>query len=250
MKAKTIRWQNMPGDLHLLEGEVHLFWGQLNLPGQDFAGWESHLSAEELQRLKLFSSTDGGRRFARSHGLLRQLLGGYLGIKPAEVLIENSAKGKPGLGGRQVESGVQFNLSHTGEQVLIGFCKNKPIGVDLEQVRPPRNLQRLAARYFSAGEQATLAQLSGEQQLQAFFTCWTGKEAFLKCLGEGLSYGLARFEVEIDPERPLSLVQVGGDVQGGRGWQLECFAVGEQHLGALAVQSDHKLDVRYFSALP
>jgi 4'-phosphopantetheinyl transferase len=67
---------------------------------------------------------------------------------------------------------VHFNISHTGGAVLVGIS-DKPIGVDIEKVRPvsERSMRRLAAA--STAEE--------------FFQSWVRREARAKRSGDGVS---------------------------------------------------------------
>ena len=54
------------------------------------------------------------------------------------------------------------------------------LGVDIEKIRADVDLAMLSERFFSARERASLGALPQNCQLDAFFACWTRKEAFLK----------------------------------------------------------------------
>lgn len=85
-------------------------------------------------------------RFLLAHGLLRLLLGKYLGISPGTIAIETSQYGKPCLAGQPVE----FNLSHTPGMVLFGFAREGAVGVDIERKDREADYLGVSHRYFSA----------------------------------------------------------------------------------------------------
>ncbi|WP_051534778.1 4'-phosphopantetheinyl transferase family protein [Deefgea rivuli] len=67
------------------------------------------------------------------------------------------------------------------------------VGIDLEIIRPRKQLQAIATSYFDPRETAWLAGLPEAEQLRAFYILWVAKEALLKALGTGLVGGLQRF---------------------------------------------------------
>jgi 4'-phosphopantetheinyl transferase len=79
--------------------------------------------------------------------------------------------------------------------------------VDVEFVKPETGVADLAARFFAPGEVRALEAVSGELKVDAFFSCWTRKEAYLKALGMGLSLPLHHFEVNLAPGLPARLVK-------------------------------------------
>jgi len=84
-----------------------------------------------------------------------------------------------------------FNITHSQNLVLLAFALSDPplrIGADMEAadaVDLPK-AKKLAARFFSAGEQARLATVPDAAYVETFLRLWTQKEACLKCSGQGL----------------------------------------------------------------
>lgn len=151
------------------------------------------LSAEEVERANRFRTEMLRRRYVLSRIALRRILAGCLGLAPDAVMYERAdEQGKPRLGGA---SGLEFNLSHSGDLMLIAIGSRHPVGVDVEQIRPVKSIQSLATRFFTPLEAAWLQQKSGDNLEQGFFRIWTRKEAFLKATGEGIGGGLQSVEV-------------------------------------------------------
>jgi phosphopantetheine--protein transferase-like protein len=94
---------------------------------------------------------------------------------------------------------LNFSVSHSGAQALLGFARGRRIGVDLERVSANVDGLELAERYFSSNEFETLGSLTAEMQHEAFYCGWTRKEAYLKARGEGIFFGLERVEVSLVP---------------------------------------------------
>jgi 4'-phosphopantetheinyl transferase len=95
------------------------------------------------------------------------------------------SEGKPKLGG-SLATVLTFNLSHSGEWVLMGFAGGADVGVDLEVVNPFRDILEVAGRVLTVDEVETLRQLPPSEQGGAFFRGWTRKEALQKARGVGI----------------------------------------------------------------
>ena len=94
---------------------------------------------------------------------------------------------------------IRFNLSHADGIALYALTRHRAIGVDIERVRAGMARERIAERFFSAREVAALRALDPDLQDEAFFNCWTRKEAYKKARGEGIAAGLDRFDVSLAP---------------------------------------------------
>lgn len=167
--------------------------------------------------------------FAAAHGVVRLLLSQYLGGDPREIGFSFNAQGKPSVLG---ESRLRFNLSHSGSLGACAVALDCEIGVDVEQIRPMRDLLDIARRFFSAAECADLEAVSPGERDLAFFNCWTRKEAYIKAIGGGLSIPLDSFQVSLIPGEPARLLKNReGDPHT---WNLEAFEAGAGYRGAAA----------------
>jgi 4'-phosphopantetheinyl transferase len=125
------------------------------------------------------------------HAALRRILCSYVGGDPAGLAFELGSHGKPSLSGHD----VQFSFSRSSEVALVAVSLGMPVGVDVQRVKPGRATDRIAGRRFARAEAEVLAAAAPAERDAAFHRCWTGKEAYVKGLGTGLSHGLARFSV-------------------------------------------------------
>jgi 4'-phosphopantetheinyl transferase len=120
----------------------------------------------------------------------RAILASSVGGDPTRLVFERGAHGKPALVGHELE----FSFSRSGQWALLAVSRDRPVGVDVERVKPGRAVDRIARRRFAPAEAAALARQEGDRAA-AFHRCWTGKEAYAKGLGAGLTVGLATFSV-------------------------------------------------------
>jgi 4'-phosphopantetheinyl transferase len=195
MLAKENLWSCPLTNGHLLPGDVQVWAGWLDVTGEAVSGLWSTLSAPEQERANRFIRQQHHARFVVARGMLREILGACLGTEPRKVEFGYGATGKPLLSGPFAASGVQFNLAHSGGLAAFAVARDRPVGVDVEQLRKVPELPQLIERFFSARECAAVSQLSAEEQTRAFFRLWTRKEAWLKATGEGMSGLLKTVEV-------------------------------------------------------
>ncbi|OZB48478.1 MAG: hypothetical protein B7X60_03885 [Polynucleobacter sp. 39-45-136] len=183
------------------------------------------LFPEEKVRADSFIKSADRNRYIAAHGSLRILIRHILGIE-AEISI--NAFGKPQL----LNSPLQFNLSHSGNVILLAFSLNNPVGIDVEERREIKDLDSIAGSYFHELEAEALSKLDQPLLSRAFFSCWAKKEAVIKALGLGLSMPLNAFEVEIFPIVGICLAKLPDRFP--RDWTLKAFNPLEGYAAAIA----------------
>ena len=72
--------------------------------------------------------------------------------------------------------------------------------------------------------------------LQAFYNCWTRKEAYIKAVGKGLAQPLDQFEVSLEPGEPARLLNLKGCPHERPRWSLKSFTPELGYVAALAVE--------------
>jgi 4'-phosphopantetheinyl transferase len=169
-----------------------------------------------------------------ARGLLRQLLGNYLGLPPRNVGFAVNPFGKPSLAGEGAASGIRFNVSHSDGLALLGFTRGREIGIDLEKVRSIR--EQIAERFFAPAETAFLRSLPVGEQTGAFFQCWTRKEAYIKARGDGLSRALDSFEVAFGPGVAPAILRAADEADAASRWTVVDLQPAEGFAGALVVE--------------
>ncbi|HEY6333216.1 MAG TPA: 4'-phosphopantetheinyl transferase superfamily protein [Blastocatellia bacterium] len=122
---------------------------------------------------------------------------------------------------------------------MLAFALGRDLGIDIEQIRADFATDDIAERFFSAYEVETLRALPPEQHAEAFFTCWTRKEAFIKAIGEGLSCPLDKFDVTLGPEEPASLLATRVEGQPASKWSMRSLDAGEGFKAAIVVEGQN-----------
>ena len=165
------------------------------------------------------------------------VLGRMLGVNPTELVLAYGSHGKPHLAPGKHPADWHFNLSHSHGLALLAVTRLGEVGVDVEQVRPMREMLGIAQRFFSKREQAALAALPEAEAPEGFFNLWTRKEAWLKATGSGIGGGLEGVEVSLAPGEPAQLLSLFGDPVAAREWSLQALAPVPGFPAALAIRA-------------
>jgi 4'-phosphopantetheinyl transferase len=189
-------WIRGPLLPHLSQGEVHVWCASLRVPTACMHALGRALSEDEKARAARFVFEKDRDRYIVSRGILRDILARYLQMSPGELRFCYGRLGKPSL---VSDVDLRFNLSHSEELALYAVAEGSEVGVDLETVSPRKDLDRDVTDFFSEEEAATIRAIPEIDRLQAFYLCWTRKEAYLKAKGCGLSLPLGDFSVPLDP---------------------------------------------------
>lgn len=229
--GKGIVYNGMRAPLGLSTDEVQAWCVNLDACGANLVALATHLSSNELERASRFKIPVERDRFLAAHAILRELLGGYLEQPPASLLIETESRGKPRLSPRPGASDLRFNLSHSHGSALFAFSLNREVGVDIEKIRPEFVREGIAEQYFSAREQRDLEDIPSELRVEAFFRCWTRKEAYIKARGEGLAIPLDSFSVSLKPHGLARLRS-----QDSERWKLYSLPTAPGFAAALVVE--------------
>jgi 4'-phosphopantetheinyl transferase len=210
---------------------VHIYAVHLDAPEAVAAQFYALLAHDERERAARFRFDRLRYSYTVTRGALRILLGRYLGADPAGIGFLYGSKGKPRL---DPPAPIEFNVSHSGTLAVYAFTKVRELGVDVEQIRPLADMQGVAARFFCAEESAELMALPSASRTQAFFLCWTRKEAYLKAIGDGLSVPLDGFRVTLRPGEPASMVHLAQDAAAAAAWTLHDLSLAPEYAAALA----------------
>ncbi len=239
----TLPWQPPPARPTLAPNEVHLWRVSLVQPPFPLDLLWRQLNPDEVERAQRYRFERDRRRFVVARGMLRVILARYTGLAPNAIQFEYSDHGKPSLPDR---SDLAFNASDSGEWMALGVARDRLIGVDIEQVRADVATMEIAERFFSEREAAALRALPQDDRTDAFFRCWTRKEAFIKAIGEGLSYPLHEFDVTLGPNEPARLLFVRNAPEAPSRWWMIDFPVAEGYAGA-AIAEQPVASVQYWA---
>lgn len=229
----------------LLNDDIHVWRASLEVPSARLEYLYRMLSEDEVNRAKQYCFEQVRRRFIIRRGLLRCILSGYLGQSPSEIFFSYNSYGKPALVSMYGEPALYFNVSHSGGLALYAITQSQEVGVDIERIRPVEDAEDIVKRFFSSQEKAEFNTLPERIKKQAFFTCWTRKEAVIKAMGQGLSYPLDKFSVSMIPDEKARLVETKGYENKKTTWFLKAIRLSSGYVAAVAVEG-YDLFIRHW----
>lgn len=227
-------WHLPPPDLTLSSEALHIWRASLDQPAERVRELAQTLSAAEVARAERFYFERDRRRFIVGRGVLRAIFSRYLGLAPDQLQFVCGARGKPYLAAGSGRYPPRFNLAHSYELALYVLAPNQEVGIDLEYLRPLPDMELIAKRFFSARENSAFRAIPAELKTEAFFTCWTRKEAYIKARGDGLCLPLDSFAVSLAPGEPAELLH--STPPESSQWSLLEVVPGDGYVGAVAIR--------------
>jgi 4'-phosphopantetheinyl transferase len=241
MKAALITspippWRSPPETLVLGCDEVHVWRATLDQTPSQIQSFLHNLAADEQTRAERLYFERDRERFIVARGVLRAILSGYLNRVPECLSFCYSSHGKPALAGEFDRDAIRFNVAHSHGVALYAVTRGREVGIDLERIRFDLAVAEIAERFFSRREVTMLWTLPTEVQRQAFFRCWTRKEAYIKARGQGLSLPWDQFDVSLAPGEPAAVLSTQRDPSEASRWSLQELTAAPGYVAALAVE--------------
>ncbi|OFC70524.1 4'-phosphopantetheinyl transferase family protein [Alteromonas confluentis] len=205
--------------------------------------FRSILSESEHRRMLQFRKPEAQQRFLIARGALRLLLAAlHPSLSPADLAFVFNDFGKPALHPNPLN--IHFNVSHSGNMILIAIARGRECGTDIEKLDASRNIRELAAFYFHPHEHALLLHAPDEAaQLKHFYALWTLKEAFIKAEGKGMAIaGDSFYFSDIDSAHPQVTITENSQAS-VQPWRFSQQFFGDDFSMALAVAENDELEL-------
>ena len=216
-----VPWQQAP---EFNSSRLSLFLTDVSPHQASSANLKLLLQPSELIRGGRYYNPDDELRFLVGRATLRLVLSKYLNQAPAEIILSGGGTQKPWL---PAAPNLHFNLSHSGNRVLIGVF-SQTLGVDIEEVKPAFDYQDIVQHSFSRAEQDRLRK-GGIDSRHLFYQSWTRKEALVKATAQGIGSNLR----SIPCLDGLNEVSAEASAQ-PLGWTVSSIYVSADYLAAVA----------------
>jgi len=224
-------WLSPPTHPRASHDEVHVW--RVSLDQLQAPKFVALLDDDERLRAARFRFPEHRNRFTVARGALRTILGRYLEVEPVALQFSYGSYGKPALA--EGFPTINFNLSHSGEFMLLAVTRGREVGIDIELIKQEFATTEVADRFFSRREILSLRSQARQLQTEGFFNCWTRKEAYIKARGEGLSLPLDQFDVSLEPARAALLDNRISPGEVSR-WSLQELHPAPAYCAAVAVE--------------
>lgn len=221
--------------LMLRKDEVHVWCVQLDQTPSRVKTLFKVIAIDERCKADRFHFSEHKTRFIVARAMLRIILGRYLNMKPERLRFCYNRYGKPALTRKFGADLLRFNISHSDGLAVYAVTRGRDIGIDLEQVRAGFASDQIAEQFFSPREVVMLRKLPTDLQTEAFFNCWTRKEAYIKAKGVGLSFSLDQFVVSLAPGEAARLLETPDPDDTSR-WSLEAMVPEPGFVAAVAAE--------------
>lgn len=231
MDEMNTAWHCANGQESIEVGQIHVWRADLALWASRALHLEGVLSADERERALRYVHSDDRQRFIAARAILRQVLARYVIGGPEQLEFSYGEHGKPILAGDAASTGIEFNMSHSGEMALYAVVRGASVGVDIEYPRPRTKYMRIAERFFSIEEFEALNALPADMRPVAFYRCWTRKEAYVKARGDGIAAGLDTFSVSL--EKRAQLLRSDAGPEEIKRWHLMTLQPGGDYVAAV-----------------
>ena len=226
----------------LFVGDVHVWRLCLGVDSRELDSFGRSLSISEHKRAKTMT-TEVRQSFIASRGIVRSILSRYLDVGPSAIEFELNVDGKPSMA--NANSGLYFNLSHTGATALLAVTSTDDVGIDIEAVNRFENEPDYVRRFFSATENRVIDALPHSQRRHALGLCWTHKEALFKAIGCGLSTRMSRVTSWHGPRTHQHVVtNTCDDIEP---YTVSQLSAPDGHVAALAMRGAYAPVIRYMT---
>jgi 4'-phosphopantetheinyl transferase len=226
-------WLAPPDNLKLTPDHIDIWRTSLDLSSADVNEYFDLLDDGEKNRVDKYKSSKRSNEFIITRGLLRKIIAGLFKVPASSFQFKYTDKDKPFLTADILGVPLSFNISHSSSCALIAIGLNRDLGIDIEKIREDIDFMKLARRFFSKKESESLGNYPNEDIPSAFFSCWSRKEAFVKAIGDGISFGLSEFSISISPDQKEIKLTTHYDPIAARSWSINNISTGDEYMAAI-----------------
>ncbi|MEK4870783.1 4'-phosphopantetheinyl transferase family protein [Niallia sp. FSL W8-1348] len=175
---------------------INLYWYKIReLGDEQILKCYTLLNPEEINRADRYLKVEDKVRFIVGRGMLRKIISYYTSIENNDLIFEQNNFGKLYI----KDVNLEFNVSHSGDYVVIAASYDNPLGVDIEKNNVCIEVEDIAEEFLTNDEISFLTDISNIAEKRKFYyKYWVRKEAVVKAIGQGLSFPLKDIVIPLD----------------------------------------------------
>lgn len=177
------------------------------------------IQPEEKTRIGKFHYQRDAKSSMIGRCLLRKVITDTLGVPWDSFTLTRTDKGKPILKNSPLSKSLSFNVAHQGDYVVLAAEMEMPCGIDVMEVKQPGHSGTLSEyfdlmkRKFTPNEWRTIKSAgTNHQQLEMYYRHWCLKESYIKTIGIGLGFDVARLDFHVKSQ-PLEVGETVSDTE-------------------------------------
>jgi 4'-phosphopantetheinyl transferase len=224
--------------LNIKNNEIHVW--EYNIVPDTYLAEKllNSLSVQEKSKIKNIKISEVKHRSIISKFITKSIISKYLGKYIDEVVFDYNKFGKPSLSADINSINLKFNISHSGDIGILAISREKLIGIDVEQLNYLDDIEDIINNYFSDYEISLLNDSKNSNRIELFYKIWTGKEAFIKAIGQGLTFPLKNISFGFDSQSGIILKYIEEYPASSTEWKIYNFVPQENYTSTLAVNME------------
>ena len=196
------------------------------------------LSESEKFNINKIKIDEVRTRSISSKFITKFILSGYIGVDIQNITFSYNEFGKPEILHSLNPLNLQFNVSHSGDLGIMVVTIGNSVGIDIEKITDLENMDEIINLCFSDQEINFMTGLDKPFKTEIFYKIWTGKEAFVKALGTGLSFPLKNISFRLNDNRTLIIDEIFLQRDPYNNWQVYNFNPGDKYTSTLVVNNN------------
>lgn len=237
MKGKVNKIRNYCQNYHLDTNNVNILLISVNICSHYVHNLFQELSNDEKKRVFNYCFESDRIRYIIGRGILKTIVGYYLGSEPNNMEFCYGKYGKPYIADRVFQDKIFFNMSYAKNIILYAFSRNDEVGIDIEQIRTIPDMEKIVEYFFSEKEKIVFSIEPESSKKELFFRLWTRKEAYLKGVGVGLTQSEAIDEIISTGDQCDRLVSKSDKIKVGK-WIIHDLKMIPSFAAACAVENN------------
>lgn len=205
----------------------------------------SFLSQDELLRSLSYKFEKDKCKYILRRSLLRIILSTYIGVSPNKLSFGYNKNGKPYLKNTQ----FYFNASHSGQHFALAISHLCEMGIDIEEYTEFDDPNTVLKMICNKNEINNLKRVGYRDINDSLLRCWTGKEAYFKKIGSGLTIDPRRIQINIQ-KRTSGCGKIIFDGIESEGYILRSWKTSGEPILFISIFSDEKACIHFLELTP